>query len=103
MGKIYFITDTKNIKIGFTSGDVKKRLQQLNTGSPFNLYILGWIEGDLQKEKELHKKFANLRLKQNGEWFEAHMDLINYINEVNEKPNTYVDFSGEILMTFLKI
>lgn len=103
MGKVYFLTDTKNVKIGFTGGDVYKRLKQLNTGSPLQLYILGWIEGDLQTEKELHMKFSHLRLKQNGEWFKANSDLIDYINQVNEKPNTYVDFSDEKLMTFLKI
>lgn len=103
MGKVYFLTDTKNVKIGFTSGDVQKRLKQLSTGSPFKLYVLGWIEGDLQKEKELHTKFANLKLKKNGEWFQANQDLIDYINEVNEKPNTYVDFLDEILMSFLKL
>ena len=103
MGKVYFLTDTHNVKIGFTSGEVNKRLKQLNTGSPYQLYILWWVEGDLNKEKELHDKFSYLRIKENGEWFEAGIDLIKYINEVNEKPNTYVDSLDGVLMTFLKL
>jgi len=40
---IYFITDTRNIKIGYTKGKIEKRLQQLQTSCADNLYILGWI------------------------------------------------------------
>ena len=100
---IYFITDTKNIKIGYTKGPIKKRIQQLQTSCSETLYELGWIEGNMELEKELHKKFGASRIRYNGEWFKPTEDLLEYINSNNQKKNTYVDiFEGKI-MPFLNI
>lgn len=101
--KVYFLTDGTNIKIGFTKGKIKKRIQQLSTGSSRKIMELGWILGDVLKEKELHSKFYKDRIRYSGEWFRPSEELINYINEVNEKPNTGVDFVDGILMPLLKI
>ena len=90
MDKVYFFTNGVNIKIGYTKLNIEKRLMQLNTGSDTQLYSLGYIKGDKKLEKELHQKFANLRLRNNGEWFSPDQSLIDYINSVNEVPNTYV-------------
>lgn len=87
---VYFITDKENIKIGYTKQNPEKRLHQLNTGSPIQLYLLGYIEGDKNKEKELHRKFNKYRIRQNGEWFYGNEEIIDYINMVNEKENSYV-------------
>ena len=44
MGNVYFITDCKNIKIGYTKQkNVYKRLKQIQTGSPDRLYLLGYF------------------------------------------------------------
>ena len=97
-GKIYFFTDGKFIKIGFTSDSLDKRLKQLNTGSTFQLYSLGYIEGTLEKERELHVKFAKMRVRFNGEWFEPKPELLNYINTYNQEPNTFVDvIEGKVI------
>ena len=106
MGKVYFLTKGENIKIGYTKGKVMNRLNQLNTGSDMQLYLLGFIQGDLEKEKELHSLFSNIKVRSNGEWFFATNDLINYINKINEKPNTFViknELYNNKVMAVLKI
>lgn len=90
MGKVYFFTNGVNIKIGYTRGNIYNRLKQLNTGSDYQLYALGYVSGNKDKEKELHTMFSDIRLRQNGEWFSADQNLIDYINSVNEMQNTYV-------------
>ena len=81
MDKVYFISDGKNVKIGFTKSSVFKRVKQLSTGSATKLYVLGYIRGTKALEKELHIKFGNERL--NLEWFKATDELLRYINDNN--------------------
>lgn len=100
---IYFITDTKNIKIGYTKNSINKRLKQLQTSCANKLYVLGWIEGDTEIEKYLHKKFAKSRIRFNGEWFKPTDDLIEYINQNNCKKNVEVYYDGNIVMAYLSI
>lgn len=90
MDKVYFFTNGVNIKIGYTKLNIEKRLKQLNTGSDTQLYPLGFISGNKSLEKELHQKFAKFRIRNNEEWFSPDQSLIDYINSVNEIPNTYV-------------
>jgi hypothetical protein len=104
--KIYFVTEGKYIKIGYTTQDIEKRIKQLNTGSVQNISLLGWMYGNKAKEKELHIKFAQSRVRYNGEWFEPTEKLLDFINENNLEPNSYVDFiDGELkrLFSFYKI
>ncbi|MFD0449326.1 GIY-YIG nuclease family protein [Streptomyces indonesiensis] len=54
------------VKIGFTSGDPKKRLASLQTGQPMKLSLLWSSEGD--HESALHHRFAPHRVR--GEWFD---------------------------------
>lgn len=89
---IYFFSNRKNIKIGYTKNNVYSRLQQLNTGSDSKLYCVGYMEGNMEKEKELHKIFSNDRIRQNGEWFHPSDALIDFINSNNEKPNSYIEY-----------
>lgn len=99
--KIYFVTEGKHIKIGYTTQDIEKRIKQLNTGSVQNISLLGWIYGNKAKEKELHVKFAQSRVRYNGEWFEPTEDLLDFINENNLEPNSYVDFvDGKLMRLF---
>lgn len=106
MGYVYFISNQYSIKIGYTKNNPKKRLKQLQTGSSERLYLLGYVKGDLEKEKTLHKKFAQFKLRNNGEWFSADDELIEYINLVNEMPDVTViknDLWNNIVMTVPKI
>ena len=78
---VYFITDSKDIKIGYTKNDVTKRLKQLQTANTNKLYLLGYIDGPKELEKELHKKFLKYKKRHNGEWFSADDEIIEFINK----------------------
>lgn len=60
------------IKIGFTHGDVKERLKQLDrTGVPlpFEVYYAATVEDAEKEEKWLHSIFADRRARANREFF----------------------------------
>ncbi|MDD5229117.1 MAG: GIY-YIG nuclease family protein [Methylococcales bacterium] len=72
---VYFIAEDENpnydnlrVKIG-KGADVEKRLKQLQTGSPYKLKVMGWVEtnDDRLLEKSLHNKYSIFRT--HGEWF----------------------------------
>ena len=92
---IYFFSNRKNIKIGYTKNKVETRLRQLNTGSDSKLYCIGYMNGDKTVERKLHSMFSTERLRDNGEWFSPSNRLIEYINTNNEKPNTYVEYDAD--------
>ena len=100
---VYFFTDGENIKIGYTSQNIKSRLKQLQTGSSKKILSLGWIEGDKKTEGLLHKKFQKYRTFSDGEWFFPDDSLISYINSNNLKENTYVDIVNGKVTSFLSI
>ncbi|MEU9796431.1 GIY-YIG nuclease family protein [Streptomyces sparsogenes] len=54
------------VKIGFTSGNPKKRLASLQTGQPMKLWLLWSSDGN--HESALHRRFAQHRVR--GEWFD---------------------------------
>jgi Meiotically Up-regulated Gene 113 (MUG113) protein len=68
------------IKIGAAS-DVAQRMATMQTGSPEQLYLVGYIEGGGPQERELHKRFAHLRL--HGEWFKPAQELIEHISSLS--------------------
>lgn len=78
-GLVYFVQSEKTyaIKIGFTSGPVEKRISSLQTTHPYKLHLLAAIPGNREYEKSLHERFSLFRL--NGEWFQAHPDLLDFI------------------------
>lgn len=100
---VYFISDLEKIKIGFTKQNVNKRLRQLNTGSPKQLYLLGYIEGDKNLEKYLHIKFDKYKVRNNGEWFIANQEIIEYINTNNLLKNTYIDIDNDKINILFKM
>jgi hypothetical protein len=78
---IYFIRSegTGSIKIGMTAGDAEERMPSLQTGNPSQLLVFGYMEGDRQKEAELHRRFASAR--EGGEWFRPTIALLEYIRD----------------------
>lgn len=78
--QIYFIQQGSSdlIKIG-CSKNVARRFRELQTGSPHTFLLLGVMEGDRDKEKEIHTKFTHLRQK--GEWFKLNHDLSSFISK----------------------
>lgn len=75
---VYFIRMGENgpIKIG-VSDQPHLRLKSLSPYSPYDLIPLGVMDGDEAEERALHRKFRKLR--ENGEWFEPHQDLLDFI------------------------
>jgi hypothetical protein len=70
-GLVYFIGDecTGPVKIGFTSrSDPQQRLKELQTGSHYNLKLLGYRDGTMDTEQKIHS-FLSLH-KIRGEWFD---------------------------------
>ena len=64
------------VKIGYSSCP-ERRLKQIQTGCPFNVSILGKMNGNAKKEKELHRKFQKNKTK--GEWFVISDEIKNLI------------------------
>ncbi len=80
-GIVYFLVGSTRhglvCKIGFTGGDVWKRVRQIQASSPIELDIFGYVEGTLDLERKFHDTFAPLRL--HGEWFDADFKLRDFI------------------------
>lgn len=78
-GCVYFIvcTDAPQCKIGFTTGDIAKRLKALQTGSANELAIMCAHPGTPDTERRLHERFAESRIR--GEWFDITDEIRAYI------------------------
>jgi hypothetical protein len=83
---VYFIAENENddhstlrVKIG-RSSDIQARLRTLQTGSPYGLKIMGWINSndDKKLERTLHERYADQRI--HLEWF--HLDPEDVLNEL---------------------
>lgn len=86
---IYFILDKKSnaVKIG-KANDISQRLPDLQTGNPNELTLLNYIQcpsEDKSKalEKELHRRFDSLRIRENGEWFHYEKVVFDILFEEN--------------------
>ena len=70
-GYVYLIRamGTSHIKIGHTTGSLRSRLHDLQTGNPLPLEVLLCFYSPTPEkiEKKLHREFAEYRLR--GEWF----------------------------------
>ena len=72
---IYFILEEENnvIKIGY-SKNVVSRLRQLQTSIPYQLRLLGKIEGTTKEERRIHEYLNPYRMK--GEWFDYKIKMV---------------------------
>ncbi|ACC74073.1 GIY-YIG nuclease family protein [Paraburkholderia phymatum] len=75
---VYFIAENENedheslrVKIG-RSRDIRARLRALQTGSPYELKLMGWIDSDNDYllESRLHEHYASHHARL--EWFTLH-------------------------------
>jgi len=82
MSTVYFLQVVPNgpIKIGSTTGDIEDRIVALQTGCPWKIKPLGFIEGEARHEFWLHRRFEKHRLE--GEWFEPVDELLAAIAEI---------------------
>ena len=87
-GYVYLIGnwDTPNIyKIGVTCGNINKRIKELQTGNPSEIWEVKYHETDYPffLEKQLHFKFRDGHIQ--GEWFELKpVEVVCFANVCNE-------------------
>jgi len=69
----YIVQCEQYFKIGYTTGDIEKRIKGMDTGNPFPITPIFQIDWNGNKtaakccENHLHNKFAAKKMK--GEWF----------------------------------
>jgi len=104
-GMVYFIGGEAMgpVKIGFTSDDnPKRRLCQLQVGSPEKLELLGQVDcATIETEYKIHS-FLHLH-KVRGEWFhrEAALSLLHHLSPSKgvQLPNLFADQLDNIAFT----
>jgi hypothetical protein len=94
---IYFLKANNRIKIG-NANDPTQRIPSIQTSSPFDLEVLLIIDGNYDKERELHQKFEEFR--KSGEWFEYSEPIKDFISQSSFEDRKYEfgfvneDFAG---------
>ena len=79
-GFVYLIAGGDAVKIGYSEQHPNRsRLPELQIASWHELRLLGLIVGPIDKERELHKRFARLRIR--GEWFQHAAEIVDYFRE----------------------
>ena len=75
---IYFIQCVTGglIKIGRTD-DIERRFATIQACCPVRLHVLAIVPGYFEAEKHLHRRFSYCR--RHGEWFEASVGLLEFI------------------------
>lgn len=97
---VYFISNGKEIKIGYSHSPTIRK-SQLQTGNSNKLVLLGYIDGDKSVEKDIHRMFGYLRVRENGEWFRIYDELVEYLNSMlNDK---YIKWDANKLLILSKI
>ena len=80
--KIYLLKidtpDKRLYKIGSTRKSISQRIQQLQTGCPYEIQLVEYHESEYGQlvERSLHNRFSHMQTF--GEWFE--LDLIQEFN-----------------------
>lgn len=78
-GLVYILgtSSLEYVKIGRTSGDVRRRVGQLQSASPDALRLMFVLRSGASLERDLHARFAKERVS--GEWFRVEGDLGAFI------------------------
>jgi hypothetical protein len=82
-GSVYFALDaTSNaVKIGFTTGPVKKRIQEISVGNANKVVLIGNVPGaTFDDERRLHERFKHLNIRR--EWFHYDGELREYVQKL---------------------
>lgn len=90
-GFVYFIRAgrTNALKIGWAK-DPQSRLEALQTGSPHQLHLVGYMPGTVADEGEWHGRFRDARIR--GEWFTLGGDLRDAINRASVTVEGFVSY-----------
>lgn len=78
---VYFATTegAPFVKVGWAK-DPTKRLGELQTGCPFRLTLAATTPGSMADEFSLHRRFAALRIRPDGEWFHLRDELAEFLD-----------------------
>lgn len=79
-GVVYFLRSASGkIKVGFTT-NLTSRLGAYRTNSYEPIELIGCINGDVDREKEIMRDFSDYHIR--GEWFDASGHLYQKIHEI---------------------
>lgn len=88
---VYFLSAGDKIKVGF-SKNLRARFQSVQSSSPLDVFIIGWVPGDRALEKAILSLAAEHRVR--GEWFVNCPDMMTLIRRVLSEGRSA--FTGEI-------
>jgi len=78
---IYFVVGAEWVKIGYSRSPVA-RLTHLQQASPYELRIVLVLPGGIEREPEVHARFAEQR--ERGEWFRLEGALREFLESVDD-------------------
>ena len=88
--KVYFLRCEQFVKIG-SGRDLQRRVSAHQISVPFKLELLAVLDGDIDLEKVLHRRF--LHHWERGEWFRLEGDLADYIASLPAPDFTIRDYN----------
>ena len=88
-GFVYLLCDGERFKIGMTRGKIEKRIAELQTGNPNEIFISSYHETEYPNrvERMMHTRYQTSRIK--NEWFDLSADqVVKFKNECNKCEET---------------
>jgi len=89
-GFVYLLCDGEKFKIGMTrQPSIEKRISELQTGNPDEIFISSWYETEYPEkvEKMMHTKYKMSNYR--NEWFDLTLDqVINFKTECDKCEKT---------------
>lgn len=83
---VYVIRSGNSVKIG-RSLDPSARLKDLQTTHARPLELIAAVPSHAMLEGAIHRRFARLRTREDGEWFHLEQDLIDFIQAMQAGAN----------------
>ena len=84
-GYVYLLCDGEKFKIGMTKQNINKRIKELQTGNPNEIWLRSYYETNypLKVEQMMHTKYKISNVK--NEWFDLSVhQVLNFKNACNE-------------------
>lgn len=88
-GFVYLLCDGERFKIGMTKKDIYKRIAELQTGNPNEIYITSYHETNYpyRIEQMMHIKYKTSQIK--NEWFDLTSEqVVNFRKNCNKCEET---------------
>ena len=85
MGYVYLLCDGEKFKIGMTKNKIEKRVAELQTGNPNEIWVHSYYETQypLKIEKMMHGRHASSNVK--NEWFDLSVEqVVGFRKECNK-------------------